>query len=376
MRSLAVLLLALAVSAAGAQAPKVPTTVTVAVDSVRREVIITAGPFDLANSPAMPGMSHGMMHMAETPMMRFEWPVAGSLRGVDLTLHDTKGNPLPTKILHHLAMYNFDRRGLIHPSVERLFAWGQDTQTILLPSGVGVPLPLGEHLGFLIGWHNDTGHDIHDAYLRMSLPFAAPKKIKASVLPWYLDVHMTYGTAGNSFDLPAGRSTQRFSFQVPVSGRLIAVGGHMHDYALWVSLVDSATGKTLIKLNAARDKQGNVTGTERFVFGFNNDAFPIQANHTYTLVSAYDNPTGKLIEQGGMSQLNGVFEPSDMALWPKIDFNDPRTKADLASLPPDLGSDEAEMMHDDGHDHEHMEMEMPKDSVVKKDSAASKPPRR
>ena len=117
-----------------------------------------------------------------------------------------------------------------------------------------------------------------------------------------------------------------------------------------------------------------MTGTERFVFGFNEDAFPIESNHTYTLVSAYDNPTGKPIAQGGMSQLNGVFEPSDMALWPKIDFNDPRTKADLASLPPDLGSEEAGM---DGHDHEHMEMDgMKMDSVVKKDSTAGKPPRR
>ena len=365
MRSSHFVMLALAASTASAQeAPR--TTLHVDVDPVKQEVIVTAGPFDLANSPMMPGMSHGMMHMAETNMMRFEWPADGSLRGVDLTLRDANGNPLPIKILHHLAMYNFDRRGLIHTSIERLFAWGQDTQAILLPSGVGVPLPEGTHLGFLIGWHNDTGHDIHDAYLRMTLPYVPPKKVKVAVFPWYLDVHNVDG-GNNSFDLPAGRSTQRFNFQVPLAGRLIAVGGHMHDYAKSVRLVDSASGKVLIKLKSIARKDGTITGTQRWIYGFHDDAVPIEAHHTYTLVSEYDNVTGKPIEEGGMSQLNGIFQPDSMALWPKIDFNDPGTIADLKSLPPDLGSDEA-----DEHAHDHMHMDMP---MPAKDTTTAKPPR-
>lgn len=359
MRSLSIALLALATTTAAQSAPK--TTLRVEVDAVNHQVVITAGPFDLANSPMMPGMSHGMMHMAETNMMRFEWPADGWLRGVDLTLRDSNGNPLPIHILHHLAMYNFDRRGLIHTSIERLFAWGQDTQAILLPAGVAVPLPEGEHLGFLIGWHNDTGKDIHDAYVRMALPYEAPKKVKVAVFPWYLDVHNVDG-GSNSFDLPAGRSTQRFNFQVPLAGRLIAVGGHMHDYGRSVKLVDSASGKVMIKLGTITNKDGTIRGTQRWVYGFHEDAVPIEAHHTYTLVSEYDNVTGQPIEEGGMGQLNGIFQPDSLALWPKIDFSDPGTIADLKSLPPDLGSD-------DGM--EGMDMPMPK-----KDSTAAKPPRR
>jgi len=364
MRSLSAVLLALLATASAAQsAPK--TTLHVEVDTARRQVIITAGPFDLANSPMMPGMSHGMMHMAETNMMRFEWPIDGWLHGVDLTLRDGNGNPVPVRILHHLAMYNFDRRGLIHTSIERLFAWGQDTQAILLPAGVAVPLPVGTHLGFLIGWHNDTGKDIHDAYVRMTLPYEQPKHVKVAVLPWYLDVHNVNG-GSNSFDLPAGRSMQRFDFQVPLSGRLIAVGGHLHDFAKWVELVDSASGKVMIKLKAITNKDGTIRSTQRWIYGFHEDAVPIEAHHTYTLVSEYDNVTGQRIEEGGMAQLNGVFQPDSLALWPKIDFNDPGTIADLKSLPPDLGSDDAMP----GMDHEHMDMPMPP-----KDTTATKPPR-
>ena len=380
MRSIVALLLTLAVSTAGAQENCGKYRASVRVDTAKHEVIITAGPFDLKPMPPMQGHGADVMKMAETLMMRFEWPVAGSLSGVDLTISDSLGHAVPTEVLHHLAMYNFDRRGLIHTSVERLFAWGQDTRAIVLPAGVAAPVPKGEHLGFLIGWHNETGRAIHGATVHMTLSYVSPKKVKASVMPWYLDMHMVYGPGGNSFDLPVGRSTQRFDFQVPVSGRLIAVGGHMHDHAQWVSLVDSATGKTLVKLQAERDKQGSVTGTGRFVFGFNEDALPIQANHTYTLVSQYDNATGKVIKDGGMSQLNGVFEPLDAAQYPRLDMSDPRTIADLKSLPPDVGSPDAQnyCKAQGDMDHDQMDMkdmkDMKMDSVVKQDSSPRKPP--
>ena len=306
MRSLALSLIAAIATLAGAQTPAVKTTVSVAIDSARHEVVITAGPFDLANSTMGPNMSHGMMHMAESNVMRFEWPVDGSLRGVDLVLHDARGNPIPTRILHHLVMFNFDRRGLIHSSIERLFAWGQDTQTILLPSGVAVPLPVGDHLGFMIGWHNDTGADIHDAYLRMSLTYVPPKKVKAAVYPWYLDVNNVDG-GHNSFDLPAGRSTQRFSFQVPVGGRMIAVGGHMHDYAISVRLVDSASGKTLIKLKAVKDKQGNVKVDRALRLRIQRGRAPDQgAPHLY--------PGERLRQPHGEDDLRGWDEPAQRGL--------------------------------------------------------------
>jgi len=339
MPSLPIALFALLALGGGSPDRATCTTLTVELDTVRHEVVITAGPFVLEDHSNMPDMDHNGMHMAETDMMRFEWPAIGSLRGVDLSLHDASGKPLPTHILHHLAMYNFDRRGLIHRQVERLFAWGQDTRAVVLPSGVAVPLPKGEHLGFLIAWHNDLGYDIKDAYVRMTLPYAKPRDVKLQVFPWYLDVHNVNG-GRNSFDLPAGRSSQRLDFQVPLSGRLIAVGGHMHDYALDVRLVDSARRKTLIKLDAERAKNGDVHGTERFIFGFHEDAFPIRAHHTYALVSDYDNTSGQAIADGGMGQLNGIFQPDRPSEWPALDLNDPEVQADLKSLPPDLSCTE------------------------------------
>ncbi|HUO52143.1 MAG TPA: hypothetical protein VMT93_06480 [Gemmatimonadaceae bacterium] len=367
MRASLLLLAACLAAAPAAAQTTSKTTVSVVVDSANRRVVITAGPFDLAEAKPMPGMAHDMMHMTMSPMMRFEWPVDGWLNGVNVKITTGGGDTVPIRILHHMPMFNFDRRSLVHTMVERLFSWGQDTKEITLPAGVATPLPKGDHLGFVVAWHNDTGQPLHDAYLHIYLTYLAPQKVKAAVIPWYVDVWNVYG-GQNDFDLPPGPSTQRFYFQVPVAGRIIAMGGHMHDYGQWVALIDSATGKTLVKLRTDENKQGHITETGRFVFGFNDDALPIKAHHTYIAESHYDNISGKAIPQGGMGLLAGVFEPADLALLPKLDLTDPNTVKDLKSFPPDLGDEDAEMQ--DGHDHMHMDMPMPKDST------GGKPPRR
>ena len=64
-------------------------TVTVAIDSGKKELTITAGPFDLPNMPPMEDhamMDFGMSH--DTPIQQFEWPIDGWFRGFRLELTD------------------------------------------------------------------------------------------------------------------------------------------------------------------------------------------------------------------------------------------------------------------------------------------------
>ncbi len=315
-----------------------PTTLKITVDSARHQVLIVAGPFDLVRAARMEGVGHPMDHSAGSRMMRFGWPVNGYLHGAEIQLVDAQGRPLPREVLHHLVMYNFDRRQLVHESVERLFGFGQDTKPIVLPAGVAAPLRLGEHLGFLIVWHNDTGQEIQGAYVRMTIPYLPPRDVKVPVLPFYVDVHNVNGS-DNMFDLPGGRSERSYEFTLPVGGRLIMAGGHMHDYGVSVRLVDVASGKVLVKLTTVRDSANMVLSTNRFIFGFNDDALALAAHHPYRIVAEYRNTSGHAIPSGGMAHINGVIQPSDVAAWPKVDVNDPETKKDLATLPPDLGAE-------------------------------------
>ncbi len=77
--------------------------ISIAVDSARSEVIITAGPYDLPNMPA----DMAEMHMGTPQVLRFDWPVDGGLRGFNLSMQSENGQPLPRGMIHHLIAVNF-----------------------------------------------------------------------------------------------------------------------------------------------------------------------------------------------------------------------------------------------------------------------------
>jgi hypothetical protein len=202
----------------------------------------------------------------------------------------------------------------------------------MLPAGVGVPLAKGQHLGVYAMWHNDSGHDIHNAYLKMTLAFIPKSRLQNPVLPLYVDVNNHIGGV-TTFDVAAGKSTRAYDFEFPLSGRLIGIGGHLHDYGTAVRFEDAETGKVLVRLKADRDKNGEISKVGRFIWGFHEEALPIEAHHKYRVVAEYDNPTGKTIPQAGMGHINGVFSPDNMAEWPVLDLANAEIQRDIQALP-------------------------------------------
>ncbi len=308
--------------------PVVEPQISIAVDSAHGEVVITAGPYDLPNMP--PEMSE--MHMGTPQVLRFDWPVDGGLRGFYLSMQTETGKPLPKSVIHHLIAVNFDRRQIVYQMVERLFGWGKETDPVLLPAGVGVPLAKGQHLGVYAMWHNDSGHDIHNAYLKMTLAWIPKSRLQNPVLPMYVDVNNHIGGV-TTFDVPPGKSTQIYEFEFPLSGRLIGIGGHLHDFGAVVRFEDAVTGKVLVRLKSDRDQNGEISKVGRFIWGFHEEALPIEAHHLYRVVAEYDNPTGKNILAGGMGHINGVFSPNDMSEWPVLDLANADIKRDIETLP-------------------------------------------
>ncbi|HMI59035.1 MAG TPA: hypothetical protein VK511_13355, partial [Gemmatimonadaceae bacterium] len=266
-------------SAVAPQKSVVEPQVSIAVDSARGEVIITAGPYDLPNMP--PNMAE--MHMGSPQVLRFEWPIDGGLRGFNLSMQTADGTPLPKSVIHHLIAVNFDRRQIVYQMVERLFGWGKETDPVMLPAGVGVPLAKGQHLGVYAMWHNDSGKDIHNAYLKMTLAFIPKAKLQNPVLPLYVDVNNHIGGV-TTFDVPPGKSTRSYEFEFPLSGRLIGIGGHLHDYGVAVRFEDAVSGKVLVRLKSDRNDDGEISKVGRFIWGFHEEALPIEAHHKYRVV--------------------------------------------------------------------------------------------
>jgi hypothetical protein len=319
---------------AGSEGPT-PPPVRISVDSVRHELTVTSGPFDLPNMPPMDDhamMDLGMSH--DTPIQHFEWPVDGWFRGFRVTLTDAHGRPVPRRVMHHLIMVNFSRRQLLYSAAERLMGAGTETdEEISVPKTIGVPMKPGMRLGMYVAWHNDTGKDLDDVYLNITMLWTPKNQNPPPVnaLPIYMDVNLTVG-GSNTFDVPPGRSTKAYEFTLPVGGRLLGVGGHMHDYGSRVRLEDAATGKVLTQVVAERGPDGKLVKMSRKLFGVTGDGLKLKAGRRYRVVGQYDNPTGERRVKGAMAHMVGLFVPDDMKRWPAINPQDPTYQRDLASL--------------------------------------------
>lgn len=319
---------------AGAAALPAQTVVT-SVDSVRHEVVISASPFDVPAMDmhdAMPGMEHGAMdHSGQLTLYRFDWPVDGYGKAFRIEVRDSRGALLPRSLLHHVIGINLDRRQFIYSAAERLFAIGKETENVTLPGALAIPLEQGQRLGFYVAWHNDTGHDLKNVSVRIVMnwvPATAARQLIA-VLPVYIDVNNDIG-GDNTFDITPGKSSKSFEFSSPVSGKLLAVGGHLHDYGIAIRLDDAATGATLVRLPADRDKNGRIKSMPRKFYAFN--PLKLEAGHRYRVVAEYDSPLSENIKDGAMGNLIAAIAPADPNRWPAIDPNDPQFRKDIRSL--------------------------------------------
>lgn len=307
---------------------------TVQVDPAKREVIVTAGPFHVAAMP--PGMKHEDMESMNdhnTPLIRFEWPVDGWLRGFQVEVVDGDGNPVDRRVIHHLIGVNFDRRQLLYPAIERIFGIGRETEDMSVPRSIGVPMTSGLRLGMYMAWQNETGRDLHGLQIRVRLAYS-PKNLNprpVDALPLYMDVNLTVG-GSNSYDVPPGRSEKGWEFTMPVDGRLLGYSGHLHDYGVGVRLEDVATGKVLATVKGSLAKDGKISRISRSLPGVGGDGIRLRAGRKYRVVGTYDNPTGATLPKGAMAHISGIFAPDDYSKWPKVDLADEATQDDLASL--------------------------------------------
>lgn len=323
----------------GCGGPDAPVTTTV--DSAHDTVIITLGPcrvpalgaMDMGGMGmgAMSGMamtSHGPGH--EDVRVHFRWPADVWMRSFDLQLLDAEGRRLnqPTT-MHHMELLNFDRRQLVYPMVERVFGMGEETSAAAIPKTVGLPLDAGMDMALYVMWNNHTDHDLDGVTFRLAIRYS-PRNLAPRptiVLPFKADVNIHPG-AGDAFDLPPGGGSRSAVFTVGASGRLLAVGGHLHDYGKELRLEDARSGKVLARVSAQRTPDGEVTGVTHGLYGVLGRGPHLKAGRPYRLVAVYEGSPADSI-RGAMGLMGGIFAPDHYHRWPKIDRRDPAYLIDL-----------------------------------------------
>ena len=305
----------------------------VRIDSTRHEVILSLGPFHLPAAPS--GEGHERMHVGghDNPLLRFAWPVGGWARGFRIAIHDVQGRPLSRRLLHHINLLHLERRDFLEPIFERTIAAGQETDDVLLPSSIGVRIESRSEMALLTAWANESGEDLHDVMLDLVVPYLADNRMPRPQEIRSFGIDLGFRPAeSDAFDIEPGRTVHQRDFVAPTSGRILAVGGHLHDYAESIALVDQTTGKVLFQLKPKTDAAGKVSGVGRKLFGVTGDGLRIRAGRAYRVIAIYQNPLGRTLVNGGMAVLAGVFAPEDAARWPALDRTDPVFLADLANL--------------------------------------------
>jgi hypothetical protein len=316
----------------GCGGPDAP--INTVVDPAKHAVVITLGPCVVPALGTMPGMSqmemmgHGPGH--EDVRVHFRWPADVWMRSFDLKLFDRNHQRLdqPTT-MHHMELLDFDRRQVIYPMVERVFGLGEETGSAKVPRSVGLPLDAGMDMALYVMWNNHTDRPLDGVTLQLTIDYS-PRNIvprPTVVLPFKADVNIHPG-AGDAFDLPPGGGTKSAVFTMEVSGRLLAVGGHLHDYGKELRLEDAASGKVLARVQAIRRPDGTVTGVSHGLYGISGRGPHLIAGRQYRLVAVYQGSPSQPI-RGAMGLMGGIIAPDDYSKWPPLDRTDPEYLIDL-----------------------------------------------
>jgi hypothetical protein len=318
----------------GCDGPDAP--VKAVVESAEHAVVITLGPclvpalgkMDMPGMSDMAMMSHGPGH--EDVRVHFRWPADVWMRSFDLKLFDKDHKRLnqPTT-MHHMELLDFDRRQVIYPMVERVFGLGEETGSAKVPKSVGLPLDAGMDMALYVMWNNHTDQPIDGVTLQLTIDYSPRNLVPRPtiVLPFKADVNIHPG-AGDAFDLPPGGGSKAAVFTMEVSGRLLAVGGHLHDYGKELRLEDVATGKVLAQVNAERKPDGEVTGVSHGLYGIVGPGPHLLAGRQYRLVAVYQGSPADSI-RGAMGLMGGIIAPDDYRKWPRLDRTNPDYLIDL-----------------------------------------------
>lgn len=303
-------------------------------DEANNEFLLTIGPVELplgATEPAEmahhaggqedPHAVHGGAVFPPVATVRF--PISGYLYGFSYEVVDGEGRELPVEVLHHLNLINPDHRELFLPISQRMLAVGKETGSQAMPwILLGYPIPEGLPMVVTAMLHNPTGRAHSGVEVRVRL-----KYVKAgrpwplfNVYPFQLDVAFPAGD--KSFDLPPGESVWSYEASPAIEGRVMAIGGHLHENAESIKFEDVTEDKVIWEGLPIEDEDGNLLGVTlgRLYRTLGAKIYP---DHVYRVSVTYDNPTGDTLYAGGMGVIGGVFMPSGGGMWPRADVTDP-----------------------------------------------------
>ncbi len=304
-----------------------PAEIRIVNNADARAFEIIVGPFELpAGTRAAAEMgpmgqgghdAHGGAVYA--PVTTLVAPESVYLTGFSYEVRDGTGAVLPTEFLHHLNIINPDNRELFVPISQRMLALGKETGSQKLPGlFMGYPVPGGTRMVVTAMMHNPSPDTLHGVVVTVKLnyvPAGRPWPL-FNVYPFQLDVAFPAGD--KSWDLPPGRHTWSYEASPMVAGRLMGIGGHLHENAESLVLEDVTANKVIWEGFPVEDEQGTVV---EVTIGklYRTGGVKLHPDHVYRVSVTYVNETADTVFGGGMGVVAGVFMQKGSGMWPLAD---------------------------------------------------------
>jgi hypothetical protein len=186
-----------------------------------------------------------------------------------------------------------------HEEVAGVFSDGY-TEEFQLPLGFGIFFKGGEK----ILWNpmfNNRENAPATASMRLTMNVVRAKNLKGSdfQLKPLKTTFRTIRSPGDIYYVPPGEDVRQTTFKFPFSGKIHAMGTHIHPYGVSIELFNLTKGELVWK--AVGKKDGNGTLVEMPTYQ-NPDGYLVGPDDQFKLVATYRNPTSKPVDA-----MAGVF---------------------------------------------------------------------
>jgi hypothetical protein len=258
----------------------------------------TVGPFDIADGERIEMMT-GVAAPSEAGYIT--WGQAG--------LSDAGGRPIEHHMvhLHHAVWLNPYEKDMTCPSYdggipgfERFFASGKELTRIEPPDGYGYLWDPGlsqPYTGSAPWWglvlHIDGMHGAQDFYVDFDMGFV-PKSGATDMIAYrslWLDVRNCESEPVYSVEAGSGRrgrNVERWEYVMPEAGRIVALGGHLHDGGLRIGLANRTTKSHIFTSRARYGLESEPWYLTRMTTWVSSDGASVAEGDVLSLRAVYD----------------------------------------------------------------------------------------
>lgn len=272
-------------------------------DPLAQSLKVRVGPLTLA-------ANSGHMAVAQAPDTYLSIPFDGWLIAYHPRVTDGAGETLTGRLLHHTSFSNPGRSDFLCPNKqEYVFGAGGELNDWPAFPGFGYRIAHGDSIQIEVRFHNPTRDDYVGVYLEVTIEYrrkVASEKPLTNVYPAKSSIQ---GCGPAGYFLTAGETHQTWEFVVPYSGRLVAVGGHLHDYGKELRLDNVSRGEEIVRLQSVLDADGRLLSMPAVTFE-DSGGYRLEAGDRVRLTAHY-RVTSEQLPASAMGISVGYFVPDE-----------------------------------------------------------------